>query len=239
MAERKFIVGMTPYKNDAGEYVPPRYQKGVELVGGELLIISRSTPLEEVEAIVDKLDAMLFPGGVDIEPVLYGAEREPECGRSDSVLDALEMKLLAACMKRKMPILGICRGCQTINVGLGGTLIQDIPKRFGKIHQMPKDAPSEFDHDVRIIPGTMMYEIMGGDISVDSYHHQCVDRLADGLIPSAYAPEGFIEAYELPKDGDQFLMAVQWHPEVTLDADQYSIRIFKHFRDAIVKYMNQ
>lgn len=239
MADRKFIVGMTPYKNDEGEYVPPRYKKGVELVGGELLIISRETSLDDVDSIVDRLDAMLFPGGVDVEPARYGAEREPACGRSDLVLDALEMKLLAACMRRKLPILGICRGCQTINVGLGGTLIQDIPTRFGTVHQMKKDAPSAFDHDVRIVPGTMMYEIMGGDLSVDSYHHQCVDRLADGLVASAYAPEGFIEAFELPKDGDQFLMAVQWHPEVTLDDDMFSIRIFERFRDGIEAYMNR
>lgn len=239
MIERKLIIGMTPYKNDEGEYVPPRYREGVERIGGELLIISRETPLEKVEGIVDQLDGMLFPGGVDVDPACYGAEREPECGRADHVLDALELKLLKACMKRKLPIMGICRGCQTINVGLGGTLVQDIPKRFGKVHQMAKDAPSAFDHDVRIVPGTMMYEIMGGDICVDSYHHQCVDRLADGLVASAYAPEGFIEAYELPKDGGQFLMAVQWHPEITLNRDMYSIRIFERFRDGILEYLNR
>lgn len=239
MADKKFLVGMTPYKNEEGEYVPPRYQKGVELVGGELFIISRTTPLEQVDAIVEKLDGMLFPGGVDLEPARYGAEREPECGRADAALDALELKLLAACMKRKLPIIGICRGCQTINVGLGGTLVQDIPKRYGTVHQMKKDAPSPFEHEVRIVPGTIMHELMGGDIPVDSYHHQCVERLADCLVPSAYAPEGFIEAFELPKEGDQFLMAVQWHPEVTLDDDVYSIRIFERFRDAIIEYMNR
>ena len=99
---------------------------------------------------------------------------------------------------------------------------------------MQKGAPSAFDHDVRIVPGTMLYEIMGGDIRVDSYHHQCVDRLADGLIPTAFAPEGFIEAYEMPADGDQFLMAVQWHPEVSLDDDMYSARIFNRFQKAII-----
>lgn len=239
MTEKRFIVGMTPYKNDEGEYVPPRYKKGVELVGGELLIISRETSLDDVDAIVDRLDGMLFPGGVDVEPCRYGAEREPACGRSDLVLDALELKLLAACMKRKLPILGICRGSQLINVGLGGTLIQDIPTRYGTVHQMAKDAPSAFDHDVRVIPGTMMYDIMGGDISVDSYHHQCVERLGDGLVASAYSPEGFVEAFELPKDGDQFLMAVQWHPEVTLDDDMFSIRIFELFRDGILAYMQK
>lgn len=237
MLNRKPVIGITPYKNDEGEYIPKGYSKGIERIGGEMLVITRSTPLEQVDEIVSKLDAMLIPGGVDVDPALYGEEREPECGTVDHQLDALQIRLFDACMKRKMPILGICRGCQFINVAMGGSLVQDVPKTYGKIHQMPKNAPSEFDHDVRIVPGTMLFDIMGGDISVDSYHHQCVKRLADGLIPSAYAPEGFIEAFELPEDGDQFMMAVQWHPEVTLDHDMFSIRIFERFRQAIDEYL--
>lgn len=230
MAERKPVIGIIPYKDDQGaEYTPPRYAKGVDRAGGETITIPRNTPREKLDEFVDQLDGMLFPGGVDVEPWRYGAEREPECGTSNPELDEFELSVLEACMRRKMPLLGICRGCQIINVGLGGTLIQDVPKRFGKVHQMAKDAPSPFDHEVRIVEGTMMHEIMGGDISVDSYHHQCVDKLAEGLIATAYAPEGFIEAYEMPQDGDQFLMAVQWHPEVTLDDDVYSIRIFDRF----------
>lgn len=238
MAERKPIIGITPYKNEEGEYIPKGYSKGIERIGCEALVIGRATPLEDVERIVAGLDAMLIPGGVDVDPSCYGAEREPECGKPDHVLDALQMKLFNACIKRRMPMLGICRGCQFINIAMGGTLIQDVPKRFGKVHQMVKGG-SAFDHDVRIAPGTMLYEIMGGDLRVDSYHHQCVDRLADGLIPSAYAPEGFIEAFEAPEESGSFLMAVQWHPEITLDDDMYSIRIFERFRKAIDEYLSR
>lgn len=230
---KKLIIGITPYLDDGIQHVPKGYLKGIVHIGGEPLVIRHETPLDSLEEIVDSLDGMLFSGGVDVDPACYGAEREPECGEVNHLRDALELELLEICLRRKVPILGICRGCQIINVGLGGTLVQDIPTRFGVVHQMKKDAPSSFDHDVRIVPGTMMYEIMGGDLSVDSYHHQCVERLADGLVPTAYAPEGFIEAYEMPKDGDQFLMAVQWHPEVTLDDDMYSIRIFDRFLKAI------
>lgn len=236
MAEKKLIIGITPYKNDEGEYIPPRYLLGIERIGGEALMIGRSTPLEQIAEIIDKLDGMLFSGGADVEPALYGAEREPECGPADQARDVVEMSLMDACMKRRMPVLGICRGCQLINVALGGTLVQDVPKRYGKVHQMPKDAPSAFDHVVHIEPNTMLHAIMDGDIMVDSYHHQCVDRLGDQLIPTAYAPEGFIEAFELPADGDQFLMAVQWHPEVTLEDDVYSIRIFERFREGILEH---
>ena len=231
--EKKLRIGIIPYFDDGVQYIPKGYVKGIQMIGGEDVMIRYETPLEQLESIVDTLDGMLFSGGVDVDPACYGAEREPECGPANHLRDALELRLLQICLDRKMPILGICRGCQIINVGLGGTLVQDIPKCFGRQHQMQKSS-SAFDHDVRIVPGTMMFDIMGGDLRVDSYHHQCVDRLADGLIPTAFAPEGFIEAYELPDGGDQFLMAVQWHPEITLDDDMFSARIFERFRQAIV-----
>lgn len=235
MKKEKWIVGITPYLDDGVQYIPKGYQKGIEAIGGEPLMIRHETPLDALVGIVDGLDGMLFSGGVDVDPAVYGAPREPECGASNSLRDGLELELMKLCLARKLPILGICRGIQMINAALGGTLVQDVPKRFGKVHQMVKNGPSAFDHDVRILPGTMLYEIMGGDIRVDSYHHQCVDRLGRGLIASAYAPEGFIEACELPK-GDQFLMAVQWHPEVTLDDDMYSMRIFRRFLQAMEEH---
>ena len=239
MAEKRPVIGITPYKNDEGEYVPQGYSKGIEHIGADALVISRSTPLEQVEQIVVGLDALLIPGGVDVDPAYYGAEKEPECGNPDLALDALQTRLFNAAVKRRMPILGICRGCQFINVAMGGTLIQDIPKRFGTLHQMPKGHSSPFYHDVKMVPDTMLHEIMGKDIPVDSYHHQCIDRLAEGLVASAYAPEGFIEAIEAPVQSGMFLMAVQWHPEITLDADAYSIRIFERFRKAIDEYLKQ
>ena len=230
---RKFRVGLTPSMSSAGEqHVPQRYVTAIESVGCEGVMLRYEMTEEEMEALVPTLDGVLFTGGVDVEPARYGAEKEPECGETNPSRDAMELLLLPIALKYKKPILGICRGSQILNVGLGGTLVQDVPKRFGKVHQMPDDAPSPFDHDIRIVPGTMLHELMGGDIKVDSYHHQCVNRLADGLIPTAYAPEGFIEAYEMPC-GEQFLMAVQWHPECTLNDDMYSIRIFECFRDAM------
>lgn len=231
---KKLIVGITPYIDDGIQHIPKGYLKGIAHIGGEPLMIRHETPLDELESIVDGIDGMLFSGGEDVEPGRYGEELEPECGDLTPMRDELELKLMEICLRKKVPILGICRGCQIINVAMGGTLVQDIPKRFGTVHQMKKDGPSAFEHDVRVVPGTMMYEIMGGDIRVDSYHHQCVKVLGKGLIASAYAPEGFIEAFELP-EGENFLMAVQWHPEVTLDDDMYSIRIFERFLKAMLK----
>ena len=227
-------VGIIPYLDDGVQYIPKGYLKGIERIGGVPRMIRYETPLGSLEEVVVEVDGLLFSGGVDVDPSCYGAQREPECGEPNPARDALELKLMEVCLRRRVPILGICRGCQIINAALGGTLVQDVPKRFGKVHQMAKGAPSAFDHTVRVVPGTMLWELTGGDIWVDSYHHQCVDRLASGLIPSAYAPEGFVEAYEIPR-GEQFLMAVQWHPEITLDDDMYSNRIFHRFAQAMAE----
>ncbi len=234
MSEKRYVIGITPYTEEGRQFVPVRYQNGIKASGGEYRMIPVGTPIEALADIVDALDAMLFPGGDDVDPATYGAQREPECGASIPEQDKMEAVRLKLCLDRKKPILGICRGCQIINACLGGTLIQDVPKRFGAVHQMAKSSPSGMAHDVRIVRGTMLDEIMDGDIRVNSYHHQCVDRLADGLIPTAYSPEGFIEAYEMPR-GEQFLMAVQWHPEITLPDDIYSVKIFERFRDAIIE----
>ena len=109
-------------------------------------MIGYETPLDALEGVVAEVDGLLFSGGVDVDPSCYGAPREPECGESNPARDALELKLLPLCLCARVPVLGICRGCQIINAALGGTLTQDVPKRFGKVHQMVKGAPSAFDH---------------------------------------------------------------------------------------------
>ena len=233
MVERRPVVGITVNRNEDGEYSSlGNYGKGIERIGCDALPVANNASFEEVDQLVEKMDALLVPGGGDVDPACYGAEREPECGAANHVLDALQMRLFHAAKKRGLPILGICRGCQLINVAMGGTLVQDIPKHFGTLHQMPKDHESPFYHDVNIVPGTMLHEIMGDAIPVDSYHHQCIDRLADGLVASAHAPEGFIEAIEAPEKSGAFLMAVQWHPESLSDRYPDAQLIFNAFTKA-------
>ena len=228
-------IGITPYTDEDGNYyIPEGYVQGIERVGGEVIQINYDWPLESLLPLAMSLDAMVFSGGVDVEPCHYGQKPEPECGKPNRMRDQLELCLLDILMPRYMPILGICRGLQLLNVGLGGTLVQDVPKRFGTLHQQPKDHDSPFWHELDIVPGTKLHELMGVDtLMTDSYHHQCIDKLAPGLKASAYSKEGFIEAVELEGDSPQFFMAVQWHPEKTLDDDVYSIRLFEALRRAI------
>ena len=228
-------IGAIPYRDKGLQYLPLGYLRGLKHIGASPVVLRYETPLEEVPAIVRRLDGMLFTGGVDIEPGVYGAYREMACGSVSLVRDSLEFALFGECMRLGLPIFGICRGCQLINVAMGGTLTQDIPTRYGTVHQMSGEKKSAFMHDVRVVRGTRLYEATGGDLAVDSYHHQCVRRLADGLVPAAYAPEGFIEAFE-SAPGAPYLLAVQWHPEITLGDDMASVRLFEMFGRAIERY---
>lgn len=233
---KRYLIAATPYLDDEGkQYMPPRYVAAMAHIGADIETLFYETPIDSIPGILDRVDGVLMTGGVDVDPHLYGEEIEPACGKINPSRDALEYPLIRQAVERKMPVMGICRGIQVINTALGGTLIQDIPTRYGTVHQMTGKEGSVFLHDVRVVPGTMLYDVFGGDIAVDSYHHQCIKRLADCLIPSAYSPEGFVEACELPQ-ADGFLMAVQWHPEVSFNDDIYSQLLFERYAVALDAY---
>ncbi len=228
-------IGITPYTDkDGNYYIPEGYVQGIERVGGEVVQINYDTPLHTILPLVASLDAMVFSGGVDVDPRHYGQKPEPECGKPNMMRDQLELCLFDVVMARYVPVLGICRGIEILNVAMGGTLVQDVPKRFNAIHQQPADNPSPFWHEVNIVPDTKLHALVGADkLLTNSYHHQCIDKLAPGLKATAYSQQGFVEAIELDSDSPQFFMAVQWHPEKTLDADDISIRFFEALRKAI------
>ena len=131
-------IGVTPYFNyDSGEeYMPEGYIRGVEHVGGEMVTLHYDTPLEALKDIVDGLDGLIFAGGPDIHPKFFGQEIDPKCGRINLQRDELELKLFECAALRRLPVFGICRGIQLINVAMGGTLIQDVPSVYpGAVHQ--------------------------------------------------------------------------------------------------------
>ncbi|MET7797604.1 gamma-glutamyl-gamma-aminobutyrate hydrolase family protein, partial [Streptomyces decoyicus] len=148
---------------------------------------------------------VLGGGGADVEPARYGAEPHPRTGPPALDRDAWELALIEAALTGGVPLLGICRGLQLLNVVLGGTLVQHLDGHAG--------APGVFDrHDIKPVPGTLLGRTLPEPVSVPTYHHQAVDRLGRGLLASAYAEDGTIEALELP-GAYGFTLAVQWHPE--------------------------
>lgn len=237
MSDKKPIVGVTPYMHDNGErYVPEGYLQGIIDTGCEPYVIDYMTvKVEELPEIVAKLDAMVFSGGVDVNPVIYGEEDWPEAGRHVKERDDIEYALANMLKDSDMPVLGICRGLQIVNASLGGSLVQHVPKVYGdsiRHQQTPEDPP--FTHSVKLTPGSRVAEIFGAtEFMIDTYHHQSAKDIAPGFVKVGEAPDGVTEAIELP--GERFFVLLQWHPEKTLYKDEYSIRPFQALRAAIDK----
>ncbi|MFI6935000.1 gamma-glutamyl-gamma-aminobutyrate hydrolase family protein [Streptomyces sp. NPDC050287] len=187
--------------------LPAGYPRLVQRAGGLAAMLPPDAP-EHAAATVARLDGLVIAGGPDVEPARYGAERAPRTGPPAPARDAWELALIDAALAARVPLLGICRGMQLLNVALGGTLVQhidghaEVPGVFGR-------------HPVKPVPGTSYAEVVPEETSVPTFHHQSVDRLGAGLIVSAYAEDGTAEAVELP--GPHWVLGVQWHPEMGED----------------------
>jgi putative glutamine amidotransferase len=184
--------------------------------GGALpVLIPLGLARPQLAALVARLDGLVFSGGGDIAPARYGGVPHPLVAGVDPDRDQVELDLFAEAMARRRPLLGICRGMQLMNVALGGTLYEDVLAQHpgGIKHQYWPDMPRDrLSHEVTIAPQSRLAAILGSTrAAVNSLHHQGVRRLADGLVATAHAPDGLIEAFELPEH--PFALAVQWHPE--------------------------
>lgn len=153
----------------------------------------------DVDAAIDRVDGLVLTGGTDVDPARYGAATCATTPPLEPERDALELALLDAALARDLPVLAICRGLQLVNVSRGGTL-----------HAHLTDHPAGGSHDVLVEPGTVLHGLHGPVTSVNSLHHQSVDRVGRGLVVTARAPDGVVEGLELP---GARLLAVQWHPE--------------------------
>jgi putative glutamine amidotransferase len=175
-------------------------------------------------------DGVVFAGGVDVDPSRYGARKAHPSVEVDEARDSTEFAVFEKARAGEVPILGICRGMQLVNVALGGTLHQDIPSEHPStvVHNVPARHPERRDHTVKIEPGTRLARIaQAKELAVNSRHHQAIEHLAPGVRVAAVAPDGLIEAFESAGSGP-WLLAVQWHPE-NLIHDEPSRRIFAEF----------
>lgn len=195
------------------DLAPRSYATAVEKAGGvALLLVPAEAATAEPDLLLDRIDALLLAGGADVDPGSYGAEPHPQTRGTWSERDRFELALARRALEREMPVLGICRGMQMLNVALGGTLVQHLPDTVG--HEGHRRVPGTFDdHEVRLAAGTLARRAAGSDrLGVKSHHHQGIDRLGEGLEVSGWGVEDeLIEAIELP---DQpFALGVVWHPE--------------------------
>lgn len=189
------------------------YAEAVAQAGGLPVWLSREADPVQVAGA---LDAVLIAGGQDVDPRLYGAVPTPQTTVLDPVRDRFEIELVRAAVTLERPVLGICRGLQLINVALGGTLQPDLAVGAGESHAFLGYPGWYRSHAVELAPGSRLAAMLGRTVSVNSYHHQCVDRLGDELVAVAHAPDGVIEAVELPGAD---VVAVQWHPEMLREPD--------------------
>ncbi|WP_020137968.1 gamma-glutamyl-gamma-aminobutyrate hydrolase family protein [Streptomyces sp. 351MFTsu5.1] len=187
--------------------LPAGYPRLVQRAGGLAAMLPPDAP-EHAAATVARLDGLVVAGGPDVEPVHYGATPDPRTGPPARARDAWELALIKAALAADLPLLGICRGMQLLNVALGGTLVQHIDGHA--------QVPGVFGHHtVKPVPGTLYGTVVPEETAVPTYHHQAVDRLGTGLTVSAQAADGTVEAVELP--GPPWVLGVQWHPEMGED----------------------
>ncbi len=216
----KPIVGITTYLarvtfegwEEDTVLVPVDYVRAIERAGGRALLVPPSE--DAVEETLDALDGVLFAGGSDLDPQLYGQEAHPETDGVVPERDRAELALLQAALARDLPVLAVCRGSQVLNVALGGDLVQHLPEVVGD--EKHKHTPGEYsDHDVTVEPDTRLRSLLGDRAPVKSHHHQGFGRLGKGLREAARAEDGTLEALEDPSR--RFALGVLWHPEAGED----------------------
>ena len=184
------------------------YPKSVAAAGGVPVELTRDANVME---LMEHLDGLVLSGGADVDPARYGGLPEELLGETEPDRDAWELELVRVARERHVPILAICRGFQLLNVALGGTLHQHVDVSEGSGHPQWDVDGRTTTHDVHVVAETLTATLLPPTWPVNSLHHQTVDRLASGLVASAFAPDGVLEGYETP-EGD--VLAVQWHPEL-------------------------
>jgi putative glutamine amidotransferase len=215
--QKRPVIGITSAYEYEKEriYIKSNYYDAI-LISNGLPIIFPITEKEDcISEYVDLCDGFLFTGGLDLDASYYGEDNQQYMGRICPKRDYMEMKLIKQAIDSKKPLLGICRGFQLLNVAMGGSLFQDIYEQStsNNLIQHQQQAPRWYpSHKVSIEKPSHMYNIFGEEsVSVNTFHHQAVKKLAKGFRATAFAPDGIIEAIEL-KDAN-FVAGVQWHPE--------------------------
>jgi putative glutamine amidotransferase len=215
----KPVIGITTYLTPAAwaawhleaALIPADYVRAVERAGGVPLLVP---PGERHDETLDRLDGLVFSGGSDLDPELYGAEAHPETNGVVRIRDDFELELMREALARDMPILAICRGSQVLNVARGGGIEQHVPDRVGAVTH--REVPGTFsEHPVEVLEGTRLASILGDGAAVKSSHHQGFMELGEGLREAARAPDGTLEALEDPTR--RFAVGVLWHPEAADD----------------------
>jgi putative glutamine amidotransferase len=220
-----------------------RYLTALALVGAApVLVPLLEGDLPSLRSIYQHLDGLFLAGGVDVDPASYGEPLHEATGRTDADRDEVELTLARWALEDGMPVLGVCRGMQILNIVRGGSLLQDTGiMRPGMKHDyFPTEgfARDYLAHAVAPAAGSQVAMAFGeSDFLVNSMHHQAIDRMGEGLCATAHAADGLVEALEVP--GERFAVGVQWHPEVLIERDSGTRRLFEAFTRAASAFSRQ
>ena len=217
----KPLIGVSAGFQGFGDYAGVGYQRALVMAGAVPMLFSRVPG--GLDDQLDRVDGVMLAAGHDIDPARYGQAPHPLLGTLDHARDRFEIELIERAVDRGLPIIGACRGMQMLNVALGGTMVQDLSlveawrshpsdptgrywRRFQEATMAGLPAPDHPRHPIAPVPGTRLHELLGDEVVVDSFHHQAVDEIGAGLVVAARAPDGVVEAIELP---GRFVLAMQ------------------------------
>ena len=212
-------------------YLSRFYSEALEAAGAVPLHVSLIPNADYVNAVVESLDGILLPGSdSDVDPQRYGQQPHRQLGTVQPIKDETDLLIIAAAEKKGIPIFAICFGMQILNVYRGGTLIQDIESQVPDAIKHEQGSPRDRrSHSVKLLPGSVLEKLAGAEQqAVNSHHHQAIEVIGTDLVATAWSTDGLVEAFEDPR-AEPFVMAVQWHPELGWENDEFSQAIFRHF----------
>jgi putative glutamine amidotransferase len=227
------LIGM-PVQMDAGgeiQFLSRHYSDAISAAGGTPIIVPLTENPERMIPVAERWDGILLTGNnSDLDPSLYGAQRSRLCGGAQPLRDRMDFTLLETAFRRRIPVLAICFGVQSLNVFMGGSLIQDIPESIGlDIRHNDPESRQGASHKIEICRGSALEQIAGGtDAVVNSTHHQAIERVGEGLEVVARAPDGVVESVAY-SHGTHWVLGVQWHPEKSFGTDGFSRKLFEFF----------
>lgn len=210
------------------EYTRNNYARAIELSGGIPCYLPVTSSPDVAREQIRLCDGMLIPGGLDVNPLIYNEQPLPLLEATIPRTDRFQLTLIDEALKLGIPILGSCRGNQILNVAFGGTLYQDVsyatpnPLQHSQLTQLDNPA-----HSITIFEDTILYDLFGRNLDVNTFHHQSINQVGEGLKVTAVAPDGIIEGIQLVDH--RFVVGVQWHPEMLIDAESTMLPLFKRF----------
>ncbi len=227
----KPVIGLIPLYDDNKEsyWMLPGYMKALESCGAVPIMLPLTNNQEELKVAYDLCQGILFTGGHDVSPGIYGEEPAEACGASCQLRDEMESFILKLCLEDGKPFLGICRGIQFLNAYLGGSLYQDLPSEYESNIEHHMEPPYDRGaHKVEILKGSQLADIIGeGIIEVNSYHHQAIKDLSPKVEKMAVSEDGLVEAIAVKNH--RFAIGVQWHPEFSYTKSQENAKIINAF----------